>query len=330
MDGLSPTTDKSKAVPVFGGTPSFDDILSGDVTRPYDIHGRGNWGLGEDQSKSYRETGDEFLRSKRWETEKAMQDALRKGPPKRVEEWVVEFEDGHSSAFGTRNEANDAAARSKQPYRRIFKRLASGQPDIIAKVMSSCVAVTSVEQSGEGGVGAGFCVAPNTFMTCAHVVQRYDKSTPGAQRASAAVSVRNGSRVAPATVMSLDFAKDIAVLRADLEVQPLRICDIKSVRVGDGVFAVGTPRGFENVVSDGILSAKNRSVFANPGAPRFVFTDAQITPGNSGGPLVAYDSMEVVGMVSIIVEATGGLPGLNAAISAEFLRDALQGVGAAG
>jgi serine protease Do len=84
------------------------------------------------------------------------------------------------------------------------------------------------------------------------------------------------------------------------------------MKVGEWVVAIGSPFGFENSVTAGIVSAKGRSLAQENFVP-FIQTDVAINPGNSGGPLFNLKG-EVVGINSQIYSRTGGFMGLSFAI----------------
>lgn len=99
-------------------------------------------------------------------------------------------------------------------------------------------------------------------------------------------------------IIALHPLRDIALLQLDLEElkgespAPLVICDHDDVRVGDLIFAVGSPLGLERTVTQGIVSSTSRRI----GNLRMIQTDAAINPGNSGGPLFNARG-EVIGIV---------------------------------
>ena len=319
--GLSPLTDKSHYSPMFGGTPLIQDILNGGgETKGNDIHGRGNWGEGKDVSKNYRESPDEYMREQQSRA-KERERALVRMRGKRKHEWVIEMEDGKEREFLSQQEAIQAIQDENLKYRRLKRRYAASQPSVIEKAMASCVEIIS--ESGSGSeVGAGFCVGDGIYLTCAHVVgsneTAYSKSR---------LTLVSSEESVPATLLTIDSAADIAVLRSDLKLTPLRLGMSINYKIGEAVFAVGSPRGVGNVVSDGIISAKARKVFSEPNSPLFMFTDALVAPGNSGGPLISYASGRVVGMMAIIFGTEDNLPGLNGAIPSEYLQKMLKDVG---
>jgi serine protease Do len=103
------------------------------------------------------------------------------------------------------------------------------------------------------------------------------------------------------------------VLRIDAKKLPVvQLGDPGQARVGDWVVAIGSPFGFENSVSAGIVSAKGRTLPGDTYVP-FIQTDVAVNPGNSGGPLFNLKG-EVIGINSQIYSRSGGYQGLSFAI----------------
>jgi len=154
------------------------------------------------------------------------------------------------------------------------------------------------------GQGSGFIIsADGLILTNAHVV-----------REAKEVTVKlNDRREFSAKVLGSDPATDIAVLRIEAQGLPVvRLGDSKKLEVGDPVMAIGTPYGFEQTATSGIVSAKGRSL-PNDAVVPFIQTDAAVNPGNSGGPL--FDaSGAVVGINAQIYSQSGGFQGLSFAI----------------
>jgi 2-alkenal reductase len=95
----------------------------------------------------------------------------------------------------------------------------------------------------------------------------------------------------PATVIGEDPDSDLAVVEVDLdlhELRPVELGDVDAIDVGDRAIAIGNPFGLEGTLTQGIISAKGRSIPAltNFAIPEALQTDAAINPGNSGGPLL--------------------------------------------
>ena len=154
------------------------------------------------------------------------------------------------------------------------------------------------------GQGSGFIVAADGIvLTNAHVVQ-------GATEVTVKLTDRREFR---AKVLGADPATDIAVLRIEAKNLPVvNLGDPARSRAGDWVVAIGSPYGFENSVSAGIVSAKGRSLPGETFVP-FIQTDVAVNPGNSGGPLFNL-SGEVIGINSQIYSRSGGYQGLSFAI----------------
>ena len=155
------------------------------------------------------------------------------------------------------------------------------------------------------GQGSGFIISSDGLvLTNAHVVR-------DAKQVTVKLSDR---REFSAQVLGSDPATDIAVLKLDAKGLPtVQLGDPKQVAVGDYVLAIGAPYGFEQTATQGIVSAKGRSLPGDSSVVPFIQTDAAVNPGNSGGPL--FDaSGRVVGVNAQIYSQSGGFQGLAFAI----------------
>jgi len=159
------------------------------------------------------------------------------------------------------------------------------------------------------GQGSGFIVSSDgLILTNAHVV---------ADAAEVTVKLTD-RREFKATVVGSDPQTDVAVLRIDAQDLPtVRLGDSSQVRVGEWVVAIGSPFGFENTVTSGIVSAKSRALPDGTYVP-FIQTDVAVNPGNSGGPLFNLKG-EVIGINSQIYSSTGGYQGLSFAIPVDMV-----------
>ena len=154
------------------------------------------------------------------------------------------------------------------------------------------------------GQGSGFIVKPDgVILTNAHVVA-------GASQVKVKLTDK---REFPAKVVGIDETSDVAVLEIEARDLPtVKIGEGSQPRVGEWVLAIGSPFGFENSATAGIVSARARSLPGEGYVP-FLQTDVAVNPGNSGGPL--FDaSGAVVGINSQIYSASGGYMGLSFAI----------------
>ncbi|ASM79280.1 2-alkenal reductase (plasmid) [Vitreoscilla filiformis] len=154
------------------------------------------------------------------------------------------------------------------------------------------------------GQGSGFIIsADGLILTNAHVVR-------DAKDVTVKLSDR---REFAAKVLGSDPVTDVAVLRIDAKGLPaVRLGDASTLEVGDPVLAIGAPYGLEQTATQGIVSAKGRSLPGDSAVP-FIQTDAAVNPGNSGGPL--FDGTgAVVGINAQIYSRSGGFQGLSFAI----------------
>src|SRR2546423_5418237 len=154
------------------------------------------------------------------------------------------------------------------------------------------------------GLGSGFIIDANgLILTNAHVVR-------GAKDVTVKLTDR---REFAAKVLGSDMTTDIAVLKIDAKDLPVvRLGNPRELEVGDPVLAIGSPFGLEQTATQGIVSAKGRSLPGDAVVP-FIQTDAAVNPGNSGGPLID-GSGSVVGINAQIYSQTGGYMGLSFAI----------------
>ena len=164
-----------------------------------------------------------------------------------------------------------------------------------------------------GGEGSGFIVSGDGLvLTNAHVVKDADEIT---------VKLTD-RREFKAKLIGLDEATDVAVLRIDAKGLPtVRLGDPKKLRPGEWVFAIGSPFGFENSVTAGIVSSTGRGLGGQESRfVNFIQTDVAVNPGNSGGPLFNLDG-EVVGINSQIYSRSGGYMGISFAIPIDLAGD---------
>src|SRR5689334_5233958 len=126
-----------------------------------------------------------------------------------------------------------------------------------------------------------------------------------------------------ARLVGADDQVDLAVLKIDEPgVKPLKLADSDDVQPGDFVLAIGNPLGFDETVTDGIISSKGRPNRSDAFA-ELLQTNAAINPGNSGGPLINLRG-EVIGINTVIASTTGGSQGLGFAIPSNTVRTALE------
>jgi serine protease Do len=123
-----------------------------------------------------------------------------------------------------------------------------------------------------------------------------------------------------ARLVGADPQADLAVLKIDNPgIKPLVLADSDNVQVGDFVLAIGNPFGFEETVTDGIISYKGRASDIG----ELLQTNAAINPGNSGGPLINVRG-EVIGINTAIISTSGASAGVGFAIPSNTVRAALE------
>jgi serine protease Do len=228
---------------------------------------------------------------------------------------------GSALVFAPQARAAGFAAMNSAPDAYVMPNFAHiAQAEGPAVVNVSVTGMTSANESGDGdepdgvlpgmparpmrALGSGFIISHDgLILTNAHVVH-------GATDVTVKLTDR---REFQAKVLGSDPKTDIAVLKIDARDLPvLKMGKVADLKVGEWVMAIGSPFGFENSVTAGVVSAKGRSLPGDAGV-QFIQTDAAVNPGNSGGPLLNAQG-EVVGINSQIYSRSGGFQGLSFAI----------------
>ncbi|MEO8627283.1 MAG: DegQ family serine endoprotease [Betaproteobacteria bacterium] len=201
-----------------------------------------------------------------------------------------------STTQTVRGQAGPPTGGDEDPFYDFFRRFGPQQPPKDYETRS---------------LGSGFIISAEGYiLTNSHVVEAADD-----------VTVRlTDKREFKAKVIGSDRRTDVAVLKIEATGLPVvNIGDPSKLRVGEWVIAIGSPFGFDNSVTAGIVSAKGRSLPQENFVP-FLQTDVAINPGNSGGPLFNMKG-EVVGINSMIFSRTGGFMGLSFAIPIDVAID---------
>lgn len=191
--------------------------------------------------------------------------------------------------------------------------LATGIPEVVARVEPSVVTVLVGE-----GLGSGVVFRDGGLvLTNEHVVG-------GARTVQLALA--SGERV-PATVVGTDSITDLAVLRAERTDLPPASFRTELPATGEIVLAMGTPLGFRNSVTLGVVSGVGREIPGSAGQSRalvdLIQTDAAISPGNSGGALVD-TAGRVVGINDAYLPPQTGAVSIGFAIPAATAQDVAQ------
>lgn len=180
---------------------------------------------------------------------------------------------------------------------------------------------TDLVISKQRSMGSGVVVDQGGYiLTNEHVVtgaRRVTVVVPSGESDRSPAQGDNGRRF-EAQVVGTTRELDLALLKIDATgLQPLPLGDSTALRQGELVFAFGSPEGFRNSVSMGVVSAVSRQ--PDPDSPlTYIQTDAAVNHGNSGGPLVNARG-EMVGLNTFIYSKSGGSEGLSFALPASLI-----------
>ena len=325
---ISPSTQKT-IIP-FNNVTTINDLLNGGA-RIGDLYpdANGSWGKGEDSDSSFREKGNDY---KREERDMGILNSFFEPREKIVQKWKVKVPGG-SRTFMSFDMARKYTREKNLPFTYVSRiaqnlnpeTLETDQTEVIADAMNKAFMVESIDTVG--GVietGSAFCVHSGYFITCAHVIKRYNKNKQIGQvnleyfTKTVVNLVQNGKK-SEAYVLAVDPKMDIALLACRIGAQPLGIDE--TFLVGEELIAIGSPLGYENNVSTGILGSTGRKLYNYEGAPQYMFVDLSILPGSSGGPVIKASNGKLAGMITLIVSSKEGDYGLNAALPSSYVNN---------
>ena len=171
------------------------------------------------------------------------------------------------------------------------------------------------------GLASGFIISPDgLILTNAHVM---------ADAGTVTVRLADGKREFSGKLLGVDIPSDVALVKIEAKDLPVaRLGNSATTKPGQWVVAIGSPFGFSNTITAGIVSATNRELPAESMVP-FIQSDVAVNPGNSGGPLINMAG-EVIGINSMIYSGTGGYMGVSFAIPIEVAMDVAKQLQATG
>lgn len=163
----------------------------------------------------------------------------------------------------------------------------------------------------ERSLGSGVIISSDGYIiTNNHVIEDASKVL---------VSLSDSSKEYVAKVVGTDSRSDLAVIKIEKNLPPISFAQSSNVLIGDVVFAIGNPFGVGETITQGIVSALNKSGIGINDYENFIQTDASINPGNSGGALV--DSRgALIGINTAILSRTGGNHGVGFAIPSDMVK----------
>lgn len=165
----------------------------------------------------------------------------------------------------------------------------------------------------ENSLGSGVIISKDGYIvTNHHVIAEADEII---------VSVNGSSKEYQAKIIGNDKDSDLAVIKIEADkLQAIKLSRADQVKLGDVVFAIGNPFGVGQTVTQGIVSALNKSGVGINKYENFIQTDASINPGNSGGALI--DSRgALIGINSAILSQTGGNHGIGFSIPVDMVKN---------
>jgi hypothetical protein len=209
--------------------------------------------------------------------------------------------------------SNSASNRTSSTTISVTTSTSSGSPAerLIAKTRSGVIRIETTA-CGEEAIGTGFLLSPTLVATVEHVVD-------GAVRITLS---RNGKTLGYGTVIGEDPTRDLALVRTSKPITGYRFTFAdRAPQLGEDVLALGFPLGLPLTVTKGSVSGLGRTIpIDNVRRRQLVQTDAAVNPGNSGGPLLATDTGDVVGLVDLGTTQANGISfAVSAAVASPLL-----------
>lgn len=217
--------------------------------------------------------------------------------------------------YDSKTNINTVAIRTIQTVDEV-KEESKQIADVVEEVTSCVVGISKIKNAGNTiflkdgttqlGLGTGVIVSENGYILS-------NEHVTGAKYSNCYVTLEDG-RTYTANVVWSDSNLDLSICKVNIKNLPYaKLGDSDNVRVGESVYAIGNPIGYEfqRTVTSGIISAINRTVRIDEDEKStymedLIQTDATINPGNSGGPLIHPDG-SVVGITSVKITSAEGI-----------------------
>ena len=197
-----------------------------------------------------------------------------------------------------------------------FSRLYEDLSPSVVTILTKELKVTNGVSSAIGGLGSGVMISDELILTATHVIETANSIT---------VKFKDKEQI-QADVVTVIKSADVALIKLREPKKDsviARIGSSKRVKVGEPVFVIGAPFGFEHTLSVGHLSGRLQRGFMAVGQPVvFLQTDTAINTGNSGGPMFNAKG-EVIGIVSFILSKSGGFNGIGFAAAIDGVKEAV-------